>query len=85
VSFLTYGRGVETTRMREVLGFHPSRTTEEAFGEFADSVEPGVISEQRVRAAESAILGALGGARDKAAQLTASVPVGAGSQGGERG
>jgi len=74
VSFLTYGRGVETTRMREVLGFHPSRTTEEAFSEFAASIEPGVISERRVRAAEATLLGALGGARAKAAQLTASVP-----------
>ncbi len=74
VSFLTYGRGVETTRMRDVLGFHPSRTTEEAFGEFAASIEPGVVSERRVRAAEAAVLGALGGARAKAAQLTASVP-----------
>ncbi len=73
-AFLTYGRGVDTTRMREVLGFHPSRTTAEAFGEFATSVEPGVVSERRVRAAETALLGALGGARAKAAQLTAAVP-----------
>jgi UDP-glucose 4-epimerase len=74
VAFLTYGRGVDTTRMREVLGFRPSRTTQEAFAEFAASLEPGVLSEPRVRAAESALLGALGGARDKAAQLTAAVP-----------
>jgi UDP-glucose 4-epimerase len=74
VAFLTYGRGVDTTRMRDVLGFHPSRTTEEAFGEFAASLEPGVISERRVRAAEATVLGALGGARNKAAQLTAAVP-----------
>jgi len=69
VAFLTYGRGVETTRMREVLGFQPSRTTAEAFAEFAASLEPGVVSELRVRAAEAALLGALGGARDRAAQL----------------
>ena len=72
IAFLTYGRGVDTTRMREVLGFHPSRTTEETFAEFADSLEPGVVSERRVRAAEATILGALGGARDKALQLTGS-------------
>jgi len=70
IAFLTYGRGVDTTRMREVLGFHPSRTTEETFAEFAGSLEPGVVSERRVRAAEATILGALGGARDKALQLT---------------
>jgi UDP-glucose 4-epimerase len=69
VTFLAYGRGVETTRMREVLGFEPSRTTEQAFGEFAASLAPGVISERRVRAAESALRGALGGARERAAEL----------------
>jgi UDP-glucose 4-epimerase len=83
VSFLTFGRGVETTRMREVLGFHPSRTTEQAFGEFAASIEPGVVSERRVRAAESAVLGALGGARARAAQLTAAVPGRSSSSAGE--
>ncbi len=77
VAFLAYGRGVDTTRMREVLGFEPSRTTEQAFAEFAASLEPGVISERRVRAAETALVGALGGARagvqDGAAQLSAAL------------
>jgi UDP-glucose 4-epimerase len=72
VAFLTYGCGVETVRMREVLGFRPARTTEEAFAEFAASIEPGVVSERRVRAVESALRGALGGARDKAVELTGS-------------
>jgi len=86
VTFLAYGRGVETARMHEVLGFHPSRTTEGAFAEFAASLEPGVLSERRVRAAESGLLGVLGGARDRAAQLTAagSGPV-AGREGGHHG
>jgi UDP-glucose 4-epimerase len=73
VAFLTYGRGVDTTRMREVLGFDPSRTTEEAFAEFAASVEPGLVSERRVRAAEAALGGALGGARAQTAQLAGQV------------
>jgi UDP-glucose 4-epimerase len=76
VAFLTYGRGVETARMRDVLGFHPTRTTEEAFEEFAASVQPGVVSERRVRAAETMLLGALGGARDRTAQLTGAGPAG---------
>jgi len=76
VTFLAYGRGVETTRMREVLGFEPSRTTEQAFGEFASSLAPGVVSERRVRAAESALLGALGGARERAAELVGTGPSG---------
>jgi UDP-glucose 4-epimerase len=72
VAFLTYGCGVDTTRMREVLGFEPSRTTAEAFAEFAASLEPGLVSERRVRAAEALLLGALGGVRERAGQLTAS-------------
>jgi UDP-glucose 4-epimerase len=72
VAFLTYGRGVETTRMREVLGFTPSRTTAETFAAFADSVEPGLLSERRVRAAETTVLGALGSAGVRTNQLVAS-------------
>ena len=40
LGFLTYGRGVDTTRMRDELGFEPSMTTEEAFAEFAQSLHP---------------------------------------------
>jgi len=40
LGFLTYGRGVDTTRMREELGFEPSMTTAEAFAEFARSLTP---------------------------------------------
>lgn len=39
VSFLTYGRGVDTTRMREVLGFTPQRSTPEAFDDFRHSIQ----------------------------------------------
>lgn len=34
LAFLTYGRGVDTTRMREELGFVPSRDTTSAFDDF---------------------------------------------------
>ncbi|MCD4532596.1 NAD-dependent epimerase/dehydratase family protein [Nocardioides sp. cx-169] len=34
LSFLTYGRGVDTTRMREVLGFEPRFTTAETLADF---------------------------------------------------
>jgi len=40
LSFLTYGRGVDTTRMRQVLGFEPTFTTEEAFADFAAGLTP---------------------------------------------
>ncbi len=35
LALLTYGRGVDTTRMREDLGFEPAYTTAEAFADFA--------------------------------------------------
>jgi UDP-glucose 4-epimerase len=38
--FLTFGRGVDTTRMRKVLGFTPSYRTDEAFADFAASLTP---------------------------------------------
>ena len=40
LSFLTYGRGVDTTRMREILGFSPRYTTAEAFADFGASLTP---------------------------------------------
>jgi UDP-glucose 4-epimerase len=40
LGLLTYGRGIDTTRMRELLGFHPRRTTAEAFADFAASLTP---------------------------------------------
>jgi UDP-glucose 4-epimerase len=70
IAFLTYGRGLDTTRMRDVLGFEPSRTTAEAFAEFAGSLEPGMLAEGRVRAVEATLHGALGGVRGRAAALT---------------
>ncbi len=40
LAFLTYGRGVDTTRMREELGFEPRFTTEEAFADFGSHLVP---------------------------------------------
>ncbi|MEO6789936.1 MAG: NAD-dependent epimerase/dehydratase family protein [Ornithinibacter sp.] len=40
MSFLAYGRGLDTTRMSTVLGFEPRFTTREAFEDFARSVGP---------------------------------------------
>jgi UDP-glucose 4-epimerase len=42
VGFLTFGRGVDTTRMREVLGFHPEYTTESAFDDFGRTINPDI-------------------------------------------
>jgi UDP-glucose 4-epimerase len=38
LSFLTFGRGIDTTRMRTELGFEPDYTTAEAFADFASSM-----------------------------------------------
>jgi UDP-glucose 4-epimerase len=38
LGLLTYGRGVDTTRMRRELGFEPVHTTESAFADFAASL-----------------------------------------------
>lgn len=38
LTFLTYGRGVDTTRMREELGFEPRYSTAAAFADFAVSM-----------------------------------------------
>ncbi|MCL8023840.1 NAD-dependent epimerase/dehydratase family protein [Nocardioides bruguierae] len=40
LAFLTYGRGVDTTRMREVLGFEPAFTTEQALADFGSTLPP---------------------------------------------
>jgi UDP-glucose 4-epimerase len=40
---LTFGRGLDTTRMHTVLGFRPTYTTAEAFADFAASVGPGLL------------------------------------------
>jgi UDP-glucose 4-epimerase len=40
LAFLTYGRGVDTSRMREELGFQPRYSTEEAFADFGSHLNP---------------------------------------------
>ena len=39
-AFLTFGRGVDTTRMRSELGFEPAYTTASAFADFASTLTP---------------------------------------------
>lgn len=39
-AFLTYGRGVDTTRMRTHLGFEPTYSTAEAFADLAGALPP---------------------------------------------
>jgi UDP-glucose 4-epimerase len=60
MAYLTYGRGVDTTRMREVLGFEPEHTTESAFEALRSVVGPGPISGDRIAAAEEFVTRAMG-------------------------
>ena len=64
VAFLTFGRGVDTSRMRDVLGFAPKYTTLEAFQDFARTMPAGPFNPDRVRTVEAKVAAALGGASD---------------------
>jgi UDP-glucose 4-epimerase len=61
LAFLTYGRGLDTTRMRTVLGFEPTYTTEQALAEFASTLAPPLLGTHPVVAAEQLVSEAVGG------------------------
>jgi len=64
LSFLTFGRGMDTTRMRSVLGFEPRFTTAEAFADFASSMPPSArVSERAVAGLTDLLPETLGVAR----------------------
>ncbi|MGI8576807.1 MAG: NAD-dependent epimerase/dehydratase family protein [Nocardioidaceae bacterium] len=54
-AFLTYGRVLDTTRMRELLGFEPGYTTSAAFEAFARRLRPGPLNAARLRDAEKQV------------------------------
>lgn len=55
--FLAYGRVIDTTRMREVLGFEPDFTTAAAFEDFARGVAPGPLNAERLQDVEHQVTG----------------------------
>ena len=63
VAFLTYGRAVDTTKMRDLLGFEPTFSTAAAFADFAASVTPGAFAAERLEAVEKSVTSMIGGAR----------------------
>lgn len=67
LAFLTYGRGVDTTRMRRELGFEPAFTTAEAFADFARELSP--TGGYSVRAIDG-VARQLPSARPQTAELT---------------
>jgi UDP-glucose 4-epimerase len=42
--FLTFGRGLDTSRMHRVLGFTPAYTTAAAFADFGRTLNPGLLA-----------------------------------------
>lgn len=47
-AYLTFGRGIDTARMRSELGFEPTFSTEGAFADFARSVLPDSRAGERI-------------------------------------
>jgi UDP-glucose 4-epimerase len=69
MQYLAWGRGMDTTRMREVLGLEPEFTTRMAFEDFISHAGSGLPG--------AAIAAAVGGLADSAAKvLTRSHPSG---------
>ena len=56
IDFLTYGRAVDTTRMRTELGFEPRFTTAEAFADFWRDMHPTPGVRERVLTSVAAAL-----------------------------
>jgi UDP-glucose 4-epimerase len=48
LGFLTFGRGIDTNRMRDELGFEPELTTAETFADFAGAIGQGPRAAERV-------------------------------------
>jgi UDP-glucose 4-epimerase len=64
MQYLAWGRGMDTTRMREVLGLDPEFTTREAFEDFARHARPGLPGSATIAAA-------VGGLADSAVKVLA--------------
>ncbi len=62
IDLLTYGGGLDTTRMREVMHFEPALTTRQAFQDYAARLGPAIPGSDRV-------LGAVGTAAGGAGRL----------------
>jgi UDP-glucose 4-epimerase len=53
LAFLAFGRAIDTTRMRTVLGLEPAHTSREAFEDFASRLRITVPGADQVGAAAS--------------------------------
>lgn len=50
INALTYGRGMDTSRFAEAVGFRPEHTSRAALAEFVAAAKPGLLGPQRVDA-----------------------------------
>ena len=57
IQFLAYGRGLDTRRMREVLGFEPAFTTREAFADYVRGIGSALPGAAALGAAVSGVAG----------------------------
>ncbi len=62
VQFLAFGRGVDTSRMRTVLGFQPEYTTRGAFEDFLRGIGPAVPGAAALTSAVAGVAGTAAGA-----------------------
>jgi UDP-glucose 4-epimerase len=70
IAFLAFGRCLDTTRMRTVLGLEPRYSTREAFLDFISGQDAaGPLSPERVQAVEQALLGLAGRLRAGAGRV----------------
>jgi UDP-glucose 4-epimerase len=66
VRFLTYGRGMDTQRMREVLQFEPTYSTKAAFDDFVQARGLNrIATPERLAALESGLLSVIGAQRSE--------------------
>ncbi|WP_406829529.1 NAD-dependent epimerase/dehydratase family protein [Pedococcus sp. KACC 23699] len=57
IQFLAYGRGLDTRRMRDVLGFEPAFTTREAFADYVRGIPSALPGAAALGAAVSGVAG----------------------------
>ncbi len=55
IDALTYGRGMDTSRFADAVGFRPEFSSRAALAEFVASAQPGLVSPERVNAVLSTL------------------------------
>jgi UDP-glucose 4-epimerase len=66
VSYLSYGRGLDATKLAETFGWSPEHSTADTVDEFILSMPPGSITADRLEAAQQRLLGSHPGGRVEA-------------------